>query len=610
VTPGAVVERFRVRTATGAEGELWGLGSVPVGLGVTAIIAVVIWAAAAEGIYYQTILGTAGAYLAAAVGYNLLLGYAGQFAFAQAGFMACGAYVFAVLEGRGWHELPAAAAGIAAAGVFAGVISIAVARTRDLYLALLTLAVGQAVLVAIDLIPKTGGDDGIVAHLNSTNAYVVALTTGGVSVLVAHRIVRSRSGRAFNMVRTNERAAVAMGARVGVTRVVAFVASGVLGGAGGVALAGSLHYISPPNFTLDMTLLLLTVVVVGGLGSLWGTILGVALITFIQQELGGSGPTSKYVYGAALFVIVVLRPAGLASIGRLVGGRRSQPPIEKMGALIAVSEPRALTTRPLPLAERATLLEATGIRVAFGGVTALDGVDFAVPKQSRIAVVGPNGAGKTTLLNAISGLVKPKEGSIRLDGLDADLVRQSPARRSGLGIARTFQDSALFSGQGMTVADQLLCGAYARTRYTIGGALLRTPPMLREERRIGEEARELLAELDLEALAYRQIEELAGPDRRLVDLARALMARPRLLLLDEIAAGMSGEAKSRLSAFLRARCDDRDMALVVIEHDIEFVRGLAEHVVVLSEGRVIAEGEPAAVFARAEVMEAYVGADA
>jgi branched-chain amino acid transport system permease protein len=600
---------LRPRTATSAEREVIGLGSLPVDGAVAILTAAAVAFAVQKGLYYQTILGTAGAYLSAAIGYNLLLGSAGQFAFAQAAFMACGGYVFAVLEAKHVSEPLAALAGVAGAGVLAAIVSVAVARTRDLYLALLTLACSQAVLVALDLIPDTGGDDGIFAHLHATQAYVVALIVAGGCLIVAHRLLRSRVGRAFNMVRTSERAAAAMGARVAGVRVVAFVVSGVLAGAGGVTLAGTLSYISPPNFNLNMILLLLTVVVVGGVGSIWGTVLGIAIITFIQQQIGGTGTTEKYVYGAALFAIVVLRPEGLASIARLLRRREAQVPVQRMGGLIALpDEEGGVTAQRVEGGRR--LLEATGISVAFGGVVAVDDVNFAVDAGARVAIVGPNGAGKTTLLNAISGLVRPRAGSIMVEGVKADLTRLSPAKRASLGIGRTFQHSELFGGQGLTVGDQLLCGAYARTRYTILGALLRTPAMLREERRVLAEAEELLRELDLESVAYRQIEELAGPDRRLVDLARALMSKPRLLLLDEIAAGMSVEAKQRLARYLRAKCLKDGMALVVIEHDIEFVRSLAERVVVLSEGAVLAEGTPDDVFARAEVMEAYVGAEA
>jgi ABC-type branched-subunit amino acid transport system ATPase component/ABC-type branched-subunit amino acid transport system permease subunit len=613
--PQAMRDRFerlvRTRTATGVEREVFGVGSPATTGLVIALVVIAIVVANYNGSYYETIFGTAAAYFVSAVGYNLLLGYAGQYAFAQAGFMAVGAYVFAVLELHGNDQWISALAGILAAGVFAGLVAAVVARTRDLYLALLTLACSQAVLVAINLIHGTGGANGIYAELEGENAYLVALVVAGVGLIAAQRLVRSRTGRSFNMVRSHERAAAAMGARVGIVRLTSFMVAGVLAGAGGVVLAGTLTYISPPNFTLNLTLLLLTVIVLGGLGSLWGTVLGIAFVTLVQQVIGYSA-TEQYVFFGVLFAVVALRPAGLASVVDLVsrprgGSAAGDPPPARPPEPATASVARAEVAPPVQ-GEPGSLLRATGVSVSFGGVAALSDVDIEIPERGRVAIVGPNGAGKTTMLNAISGLVRVQSGTIEYDGA-GDLCKLPPARRAKLGIARTFQDSALFTGGGMTVMDQLLCGAYTRERYMMGASLLRTPGMLRRERSMREEAMGLLEDLQLGHLSMRRTEELAGPDRRLVDLARALMIRPRLLLLDEIAAGMPAGEKERLASFLRDDCGQR-MALVVIEHDLEFVRALADRVVVLTEGRLLADGPVEEVLDQADVMEAYIGVSA
>lgn len=258
-----------------------------------------------------------------------------------------------------------------------------------------------------------------------------------------------------------------------------------------------------------------------------------------------------------------------------------------------------------PIEVGADLLSVRGVSVSFGGVVAINNVTLRVPERSILGMVGPNGAGKSTLMNVISGLVRTTGGSVIYGPKQLDLTRLPRQDRARLGIARTFQHSRLFSG--LTVIDQLMCGAFWRRKYGLVSAISRLPPAAREESDLVEQARSLLEELGLIDFQYSDVSSLPAPHRRLVDLGRGLMFQPRLLLLDEIAAGMTDVEKGRVIDLVKARNLSKGVTVVVIEHDLEFVRALAEDLIVMAQGRVLASGATAAVLSRDDVLRAYVG---
>lgn len=298
-----------------------GIGRLMPSFGVIAV-ALIIWAVSAStGLYIQTVVGLYCCYLIAALGYNLVLGFGGQFAFCQNAFMAIGAYTYAVLMPQIGSILAFLAAAIVTPAVGA-LVGLAIIRTREIYLALITLAFSQATLLAVELWPPTEGDNGISVNVGGASTYVLAIVGGALTVLMVLRLVRSPFGRQLAMIRTNETAAAAMGVNVAVTRVKVFALSAFLGGVSGVLLAGVLTFVTPTNFTLALTLLLLTMIVIGGVASVWGTIAGVLLLTLVQQFLPGIGAAGAYINGALLFLILILRPSGLRSLVRVRSGER------------------------------------------------------------------------------------------------------------------------------------------------------------------------------------------------------------------------------------------------------------------------------------------------
>jgi branched-chain amino acid transport system ATP-binding protein len=250
-----------------------------------------------------------------------------------------------------------------------------------------------------------------------------------------------------------------------------------------------------------------------------------------------------------------------------------------------------------------TLLSLNGITRRFGGLIAVDGVDLAVAKGGVTAVIGPNGAGKTTLFNIISGFQAPNAGRIVFDG--TDITGHPPEAIAAAGVVRTFQLVQLF--QNLSVLENVKVGSHLHTTGGLWSAVLRLPRMRAAERALEARARELLAFVGLDAAADEEANALAYGQQRLLEIARSLAAGPRLLLLDEPAAGLSVEETRRLAAAIRTIAE-RGTTVLLIEHDMKLVMNTADMVAVLDFGRKIAEGPPETVREDAAVIAAYLGA--
>jgi branched-chain amino acid transport system ATP-binding protein len=258
---------------------------------------------------------------------------------------------------------------------------------------------------------------------------------------------------------------------------------------------------------------------------------------------------------------------------------------------------------PAPTVDDA-ILSTQALTKTFGGLLAVDSIDFAVPRRGIVSIIGPNGAGKTTFFNMLTGLYKPDSGQIDFDG--ENITAERPDIITKLGLARTFQNIRLFGT--MSALENVMVGQHSRMKAGLFGSIFRFPWVKSEEKRVVEKAEETLDYVGLRHSHFDQVSvNLSYGDQRRVEIARALASDPKLLLLDEPTAGMNPEESARLTAFMRKLRDDRDLTILLIEHDMRVVMGVSEHITVLDHGEKIAEGSPEEVRQNERVVEAYLG---
>jgi branched-chain amino acid transport system ATP-binding protein len=274
-------------------------------------------------------------------------------------------------------------------------------------------------------------------------------------------------------------------------------------------------------------------------------------------------------------------------------------------ASTSTSQPEpAAVSQPGPAAGDSAILDSANVSKIFGGLVAVDGVSFSVPRRSIVSIIGPNGAGKTTFFNMLTGLYKPSSGWIAFDGRDITGAR--PDRILANGMARTFQNIRLFAT--MTALENVMIGEHARMQAGLFGSIMRLPAVRREEKATRERAAELLEYVGLRSQQFSQMSvNLAYGDQRRVEIARALASNPTMLLLDEPTAGMNPQESERLREFMQTLRDERGLTILLIEHDMKVVMNVSEYITVLDHGEKIAEGKPEEVRANPRVVEAYLG---
>lgn len=583
------------------------------------------------GDYYVGLGYTIGINALLALGLILVTGFAGQFSLAQAAFFGGGAYGSALLTVKlGWPATVALIASAAGATLCAYVLGKPIFRLRGHFLAMGTLALTEIFFLLVTNLSITGGSSGFggISYFSLGSFQFDDLRSQfwliwfvvAAALWASVNILRGREGRALRALRGHEAAAAACGIHISWAKTRIFAGSAFLGSIAGSLYAHQLLYVNPPPFNVMTSVDILAIAVLGGLSSPWGAIIGAVSFQAIHQGIeevlptlfgaGSVGAGEELFFGAVLVIILMVRPDGIAGVVGVLGRyawRRLRPgpdtSVPPAGVPVApgTDSSTAMDEAGIRPGEE-VVLSATGLTKHFGGVKAVTDVDLTLHEREILAVIGPNGAGKSTLLNVLSGNLTPTSGTVRLGSADVTGARADTVATRGL--ARTFQTPSLFAG--MNTRDNVLVGAYLNGKVGFIRSAVPTPGALREERRTGALADEILAELGMSHLAGIEVTHLSLGQQKMVEVARALAQNPSVLLLDEPGGGLNRVEKLALAETLRL-LRRRGVSLVLIEHDMEFVMNLADRIHVLDFGCTLRVGTPVEIQADERVIAAYLG---
>ena len=560
--------------------------------------------------FYVTLLNYTGLASIVALGLVLLTGVAGQMSFGQAAFVGIGAYTTAVLTTRydmsPWLGLPAAIALTAVIALFLGFITL---RLSGHYLPLGTIAWGIAIYFLLGNLEWLGKYSGIaeippltllgVRFGDGRTFYYLIWAVTLLALLAARNLLDSRSGRAIRALKARTIMAESFGVDTARLKIVVFVYAAVLASLSGWLYAHFLRFISPQPFGVNASIDYLFMAVIGGSTEVWGAVTGAALLTFLREWIRDLLP--KVMEQSGNFEIVVFGLIVVAMLHRTRDGLASY-----VARLIPHDTKRMLpvTAEPLPTRGQPRygepLLELRGVSKWFGALAAVKELSFEMRAGEILGLIGPNGAGKSTVFNLMTGVLPAGDGQIVFRGERIEhLTGREIAHR---GVARTFQHVNILPA--VSALENAAVGAHLRGREGVLASSLRLDRA--EERRLRYEAARRLDQVGLSRRTFDAAGTLPLGSQRMLEVARALCADPVLLLLDEPAAGLRYLEKKALGELVQT-LRGSGLSILLVEHDMEFVMGLVDRLIVMNFGEKLAEGSPQEIQAKPAVIEAYLG---
>ena len=556
---------------------------------------------------YWTLIATRAAiYWVLVSALNLVVGYAGQLAIGWVAMLTLGAYTTSVLVAG--NVMPPVnvfvALGVAAliGGVAGVVVGLPALRLRTFYFAMTTLGFATIVTqIALAWQDVTGGGIGIVGPVlpapfdSIIGFYLFCLSLAAFCTWITANVAHSRFGRSLVAIRDADVAAESAGISKPLLLGSVFLFAGAMAGISGGLFATLQSYISPEAFTFDLSVLFFIAILIGGRGSILGPLIATIVLTWLPEFAAPLVAWSTFLYAALLLVIVLAAPGGIAALLDF----RSRRPIQadRIIALRPDLLPELLDGKA---AKDAIILQ--GVVLSFGGVRAIDGLDLQIEPGQVHGLIGPNGSGKTTTLNVISGFYRPEAGNLTM-GV-APLPPAAPQTRAAAGIARTFQTPRLIGEA--SVLQNVMVGGAIRGRGSFVESLLSLPRHRKDEAMLRHDAMLALRCVGLAGLAEVRADRLQHSELRFLEIARALMLRPRFLLLDEPAAGLSAEEIHSLGTLIRA-ISRQGTGVLLVEHHADLIFAICDHVTVLNLGRELAAGTPAEIRVHSEVVSAYLG---